>query len=90
MIPPQLTRRPGIVGTLVAAALLTLSGAALAATQNAEERREGRDVKQDARQGARDTKQDCRADDQKSNADCRQDKRETKQDAREQKRDIKH
>jgi len=60
------------------------------ATEQAQQRREGRDVKQDTRQDARETKQDCRAADQKSNAGCRQDKRDTKQDGRQQARDIKY
>lgn len=60
------------------------------ATEQAQQRREARDVKQDTRQGARETKQDCRAADQKNNASCRQDKRNTKQDGRQQARDIKY
>ncbi len=76
-------------GPWIAAVLLAVSGAAFA-TEQAQERREGRDAKQEAKQEARSTKQDCRADDQKSNADCRQDKRDTKQEGRQEKRDIKH
>ncbi len=60
------------------------------ATDNAQQRRAARDVKQDTRQGARQTKQDCRADNQKSNAACRQEKRDTKATGRQAKRDIKH
>jgi hypothetical protein len=60
------------------------------ATEQAQQRREGRDVKQDTRREARDTKRDCRADDQKSNAGCRQDKRSTKQEGRQKARDIKY
>lgn len=60
------------------------------ATEQAQQRREGRDVKQATREGSRDAKQDCRAADQKSNAGCRQDKRSTKQGGREKARDIKY
>ena len=60
------------------------------ATEQAQQRREGRDVKQGARQESRAEKVDCRAANQKSNAACRQDKRETKQDGRQQARDIKY
>ncbi|BBP97156.1 hypothetical protein BSFA1_22850 [Burkholderia sp. SFA1] len=60
------------------------------ATQQAQERRAGRDVRQDTRQGARHTKQDCRAANQQSNAQCRQDKRQTKQHGRQTARDIKY
>jgi hypothetical protein len=76
-------------GTLVAAGMLALSGVALA-TEQAQQRREGRDVKQDAKQDARHNKVDCKAADQKNNAECRQDKRDTKQEGRQEKRDIKH
>jgi hypothetical protein len=60
------------------------------ATDQADQRREGRDAKQDAKQQARHNKVDCKAANQKSNAECRQDKRDTKQDGRQEKRDIKH
>jgi hypothetical protein len=60
------------------------------ATEQAQERREARDTKQDTRQDARKTKVDCRAADQKNNAECRQDKRNSKQDGREKARDIKY
>jgi len=60
------------------------------ATEQAQQRREGRDVRQDTRQESRETKVDCRAENQKSNAACRQDKRGTKQDGRQQARDIKY
>jgi len=82
--------------TLTLAACL-LSGATLLmmpvtgfSTEQAQQRREGRDVKQDTRQGARKEKVDCRQENNKSNAACRQDKRDTKQGGREQARDIKH
>ncbi|WP_250519129.1 hypothetical protein [Caballeronia sp. ATUFL_M1_KS5A] len=60
------------------------------ATQQAQERRAGRDVRQETRQGARHTKHDCRAANQQSNAQCRQDKRQTKQHGRQAARDIKY
>ena len=60
------------------------------ARQQAQERRAGRDVRQETRQGARHTKHDCRAANQQSNALCRQDKRQTKQHGRQAARDIKY
>ena len=74
----------------VAAGFLMTALCAYAATNNATERRDSRDVKQDTRKDSRDTKQDCRADNQKSNSDCRQDKRDNKQKGREDARDIKY
>ena len=58
------------------------------ATENAQERRDARDTKQDSRQGARKEKVDCRQANQKSNAACRHDKRNTKQEGREESRDV--
>jgi hypothetical protein len=75
---------------LVAAGLLSVTIPGYSATQNAEERRDGRDVKQDTRKEARTEKVDCRKADQKNNAECRQDKRDTKQTGRQEARDIKH
>jgi hypothetical protein len=78
------------VATVAAAAgLLALSGAALA-TDQSQQRQQGRDVNQAAKQDARSTKIDCRAENNKSNSQCRQDKRETKQQGRQDKRDIKY
>lgn len=77
------------VEVLAAAGLLALSGAALA-TDQAQQRQQGRAVNQDAKQDSRSTKVDCRADNQQSNAACRQDKRDTKQQGRQDKRDIKY
>jgi hypothetical protein len=74
---------------LVASGFLLVTGSAHA-TEQAQQRREGRDVKQETRQESRETKVDCRAADQKSNAECRQEKRETKQEGREKARDIKY
>ena len=83
----------GVLGrfpvALVAAGLLMFTGSVYA-TEQAQQRREARDVKQDTRQESRKTKVDCRAADQKNNAECRQDKRETKQEGREEARDIKY
>ena len=81
-------RRTG--GMLVAAGLVALSGAALAATEQSEQRQQGRDVNQAAKQDARSGKVDCRAENNKSNAECRQDKRDTKQEGRQEKREIKY
>jgi len=77
------------VGALTAVGFLALSGAALA-TEQSQQRQDGRDANQGAKQDARSGKVDCRAENNKSNAECRQDKRETKQDGREEKRDIKY
>ncbi|MDF3013728.1 MAG: hypothetical protein K0Q78_1932 [Cellvibrio sp.] len=67
---------------------LLMVTASVYATENAGERRDARDVKQDSRQDARSTKVDCRQDDNKSNAECRQDKRQDKQDGRDESRDV--
>jgi hypothetical protein len=80
-------RRTG--GMLVAAGLLALSGAALA-TEQSQQRQQGRDANQAAKQDARSGKVDCRAENNKSNAECRQEKRETKQEGRQEKREIKY
>jgi len=74
---------------LAAAGLLALSGAVLATNQS-QQRREGRNANPHAKQDARSNKVDCRAANQKSNAQCRQDKRDTKQGGRQEKRDIKY
>jgi len=58
------------------------------ATENAQERRDARDTKQDSRQDARTAKVDCKKADQKNNAQCRQDKRDTKQSGRQESRDV--
>lgn len=76
-------------GMLVAAGLVALSGAALA-TEQSQQRQQGRDVNQAAKQDARSTKVDCRAENNQSNAECRQDKRDTKQDGQQEKRDVKY
>jgi predicted negative regulator of RcsB-dependent stress response len=80
-------RRTGV--PLVAAALLALSGVALA-TEQSQQRQQGRDTNQAAKQEARSAKVDCRAENNKSNAECRQDKRDTKQQGRQDKREIKY
>ena len=77
------------VEVLAAAGLLALSGAALA-TDQSQQRQQGRDTNQAAKQDARSDKVDCRAENQKSNAQCRQDKHDTKQEGRQEKRDTKH
>ncbi len=78
-----------VAGMTIALRLLATVAPAYA-TEQAQQRREGRDVKQDTRQGARQTKADCRAANEKNNANCRQDKRDTKQAGRQQARDIKY
>ncbi len=72
---------------VIASGLLMVTTPAYA-TENAQERRDARDTKQDSRQGARKQKVDCRAANQKNNAQCRQDKRDTKQGGREESRDV--
>ena len=74
----------------VAATLLLLSGTAFAQTKQANERQDGRNANQAAKQEARSTKIDCRQENNKSNAECRHDKRDTKQGGRQEKRDIKY
>ena len=49
---------------LLAAMFLAASSGMSWATEQAQQRRAGRDVRQDTRQGSRHTKQDCRAADQ--------------------------
>ena len=86
-----LDRWRSIVAPLLAAAsLLVLSGTTLAQTKQADERQQGRNANQAAKQEARSTKIDCRQENNKSNAECRQDKRDTKQSGREAKREIKY
>jgi len=75
-------------GVLVGIGLMTLSGVSLA-TEQSQDRQEGRQVNQEAKQEARKEKIDCRAADNKSNAECRHDKRDTKQEGRQGKREAK-
>ncbi|MDM0117790.1 hypothetical protein QTI66_37465 [Variovorax sp. J22R133] len=77
------------VQLLAAGSLLALSGTALA-TDQSQQRQEGRSANQNAKQDARSNKVDCRQANQQSNAACRHDKRDTKQDGRQEKRDIKY
>ncbi|MFZ4289591.1 hypothetical protein [Variovorax sp. HJSM1_2] len=77
------------LGLLATASLLVMSGAALATNQS-QQRQDGRDANQNAKKEARSAKIDCRQENNKSNAACRQDKREAKQDGRQEKRDIKY
>ena len=79
-----------VMSSLLIATGLLIAPLTSHATEQGEQRREARDVRQDARQGARDTKAECRAGEEKTRAECRQDKRDTKQDARQQARDIKY
>jgi len=88
MIDTKSTRRIGRASAWIAGVLLALSSSAFA-TEQAQQRREGRDAKQDAKQEARHDKAECKQTDGKSNSECRQDKRDAKQDGRQEKRDIK-
>lgn len=76
--------------TALAAMILVTLPASSGATEQAQQRRAERDVRQETRQGSRHTKQECRATDQKSNSQCRHDKRQTKQHGRQTARDIKY
>ncbi|MBN8463672.1 MAG: hypothetical protein J0M01_12810 [Dechloromonas sp.] len=69
---------------------LVITSLPATATEQAEQRRAARDVRQDTRQSSRAEKIDCRAENNKSNAQCRQDKRHAKQDGRQTARDIKY
>ena len=75
---------------LVAVGLLAAPVSGNAATDNARERRDGRDTRQDTRQGGRNEKVDCRQADQKNNSECRQEFRDDKQEGRQEARDIKY
>ncbi len=79
-----------IAPVLLAAAFLTAAMPSTAATQNAGERRDARDTRQDAWQDGRKEKVDCKRADQKSNSECRQEFREDKQDGRKKAREIKY
>ena len=78
------------VAPAAVAASLLMSGTAFAQTKQANERQDGRNANQAAKQEARSTKIDCRQENNKSNAECRHDKRDTKQGGRQEKRDIKY
>ena len=75
---------------IIAAGFLTAAAHGYAATDNAQERRDGRDVKQEGRQEGRKEKVDCRQADQKNNSECRQASRDNKQDNRKAAREIKY
>jgi hypothetical protein len=78
-----------VIAQIAFAALFLLPGIVFA-TEQSQQRQQGRAVNQAAKQEGRSTKQDCRATNQKSNSQCRQDKRDTKQEGRQEKRDIKY
>ena len=82
-------RTPRLPVLLAAMFLLICAGASWA-TEQAQQRRAARDVRQETRQDARQIKQNCRAADMQYNAECRQDKRQMKQQGRERARDIKY
>ncbi|WP_066733215.1 hypothetical protein [Cupriavidus sp. D384] len=85
------SRRWSWAGKMLAgfAVPLVMAGATLA-TEQSQQRQQGRDANQAAKQQARSGKVDCRAENQKSNAECRQDKRDTKQEGRQEKRETKY
>lgn len=80
----------GVISSLVVTTGLLIAPVTSYATEQGEQRREARDIRQDARQGAREEKAECRAGEEKTRAECRQDKRDTKQDARQRARDTKY
>lgn len=80
----------GIVLSLAFATALLIAPMTSYATEQGEQRREAREIRQDARQESRETKAECKAGDEKTRAECRQDKRDTKQDARKEGRDVKY
>lgn len=75
--------------TIAVAGALLLSGASFA-TEQSQQRQQGRQANQSAKHEARSNKVDCRQANEKSNAACRHDKRDTKQAGRQEKRDIKY
>ena len=89
---PCWVRRIGLTATVLALSALVISAGLQAvpsyATENAKERRDARDTRQEGRDAAREAKQECKKADDKSNRECRQDKREAKQETREQARGI--
>jgi hypothetical protein len=83
----MMTFKPAVAAIVLG---FTLCASSAFATEQAHQRRDARETRQDGRHDSRNTKQDCRQDNQKSNSDCRQDKRGSKQDAREAGREIKY
>jgi hypothetical protein len=83
----RLWRRTGAL--LAAVGLLAVSGEALATNQS-QQRQEGRNTNQSAKHEARSNKVDCRAANEQNNSQCRQEKRDTKQGGRQEKRDVKY
>jgi hypothetical protein len=80
-----------LIGTVLGVAAGTFAYVPEApATEQSQQRQQGRDANQAAKQDARSAKVDCRAENNKSNAECRQDKRDTKQEGRQEKREIKY
>lgn len=76
-------------GLIIPAALL-MAPLTSYATEQGEQRRQARDIRQDTRPEAREAKAECRQGEEKTRAECRQDKRDTKQDARKEGRDLKY
>lgn len=79
-----------VISSLAFATALLIAPMTSYATEQGEQRREGREVKQEGRQGAREIKAECKAGDEKTRSECRQEKREIKQQSREKARDIKY
>ena len=77
-----------VQSVVIALGLLMMTTPGYAATENANERRDARDTKQDTRKDSRSQKVDCKQANQKNNSQCRQDKRNTKQTGRQDSRDV--
>lgn len=82
-------RRPLLSALLASWAILAMAPPAQA-TEQAQQRRAARDVRQDVRQQSREAKQDCRQEQLLGNTDCRREHRNNKQAARNRARDIKY
>ncbi|MCX4074027.1 MULTISPECIES: hypothetical protein [Aeromonas] len=81
--------RSALLSALLAGCTLLVALPAQA-TEQAQQRRDARDLRQEVRQESREQKRDCRQEEFLGNADCRQEHRHHKQDAREAARDIKY
>ena len=83
-------RGRNLPGAVLAGTGLLLAAGPGIGTEQAQQRRDARDTRQDTHQDSRETKVDCKKEDQKNNAECRQDKRDSKQQGRKDARDIKY
>lgn len=84
------TSTPHFGRSVLLSVLLAGCSLSVQATEQAQQRRDARDLRQEVRQESREQKRDCRQEEFLGNADCRQEHRHNKQDAREAARDIKY